>query len=128
MGRSIRGWGVFVGGGCSKGQLEEALKACLRDQLLLGEARMRVQQFCTSMVRLWGTAVCQFLTTTTPHPCPHAHPSPTPHSPMRQVTRPQLLEVGEGEFLEWCGLVVSREVWRKKEIRANTRHVYQQHK
>ncbi len=45
-----------------------------------------------------------------------------------QVTRAQLLEVGEGEFLEWCGLVVSKEAWRKKEIRVNTRHVYQQHK
>ena len=39
-----------------------------------------------------------------------------------------LMETGEGDFLEWAGLVVSRDGWRKKEIRANTRHVYTQRK
>lgn len=45
-----------------------------------------------------------------------------------QVTKQQLMEGGEGEFLEWCGLVVSKELWRKKEIRSHTKHVYQQRK
>jgi hypothetical protein len=45
-----------------------------------------------------------------------------------QVSKRQLLESGEGEFFEWCGLVVSKEVWRRKEIRSHTRHVYQQRK
>lgn len=35
---------------------------------------------------------------------------------------------GEGEFLEEVGLVVSRDAWRRKEIRTNTKHVYQQRK
>ncbi|KAL4451471.1 hypothetical protein ABPG75_007133 [Micractinium tetrahymenae] len=44
------------------------------------------------------------------------------------MTKQQLMESGEGEFLEWCGLVVSKELWRKKEIRSHTKHVYQQRK
>ena len=40
-----------------------------------------------------------------------------------------LMEIGEGEFLEWAGLVVNyRDSFRKKEIRSNTRHVYTQRK
>lgn len=97
---------------------------------------MWVQQFCT--ITVWCVCgVRQFVSfSPPPHPT-SARPTPAhTHTPLHpatrphdaQVTKPQLLEVGEGEFLEWCGLVVSREVWRKKEIRANTRHVYQQHK
>ena len=47
------------------------------------------------------------------------------------VSRRLLMEVSEGEFLEWCGLVVSYAGaggWRKKEIQKNTRHVYTQRK
>lgn len=44
------------------------------------------------------------------------------------VTKPQLFESGEGEFFEWCGMVVSKEVWRRKEIRSHTKHVYVQRK
>lgn len=35
---------------------------------------------------------------------------------------------GDGEFFEEAGLVVSKEVWRKKEIRHHTKHVYTQRK
>ena len=45
-----------------------------------------------------------------------------------QVSKRQLFESGEGEFFEWCGLVVSKDVWRRKEIRSHTKHVYQQRK
>jgi hypothetical protein len=44
------------------------------------------------------------------------------------VTKQQLFESGEGEFFEWCGLVVSKDVWRRKEIRSHTKHVYVQRK
>lgn len=45
------------------------------------------------------------------------------------VSKRLLMEIGEGDFMEECGLVVNyREGWRKKEIRANTRHVYTQRK
>lgn len=44
------------------------------------------------------------------------------------LTKQQLMESGEGEFFEWCGLVVNKELWRKKEIRSHTKHVYQQRK
>ncbi|RMZ55769.1 hypothetical protein APUTEX25_005810, partial [Auxenochlorella protothecoides] len=44
------------------------------------------------------------------------------------VTRKCLMMTGEGEFLEEVGLVVSRDAWRRKEIRTNTKHVYQQRK
>lgn len=40
-----------------------------------------------------------------------------------------LMEVSEGDFLEWAGLIVNyRDGFRKKEIRSNTRHVYTQRK
>lgn len=45
-----------------------------------------------------------------------------------QVSRQLLMEVGESEMFEEAGLVVSKDVWRKKEVRANTRRVYQQRK
>ncbi len=45
-----------------------------------------------------------------------------------QLTKQQLMESGEGEFFEWCGLVVNKDLWRKKEIRSHTKHVYQQRK
>jgi hypothetical protein len=48
--------------------------------------------------------------------------------PFTQVTKQQLFESGEGEFFEWCGLVVSKDVWRRKEIRSHTKHVYVQRK
>lgn len=35
---------------------------------------------------------------------------------------------GESEFLEEAGIIVSRETWRRKEIRINTKLVYQQRK
>mgnify|MGYP001810685825 CR=1 FL=1 len=38
------------------------------------------------------------------------------------------MEGGEGEFLEYCSLVVSRDAWRKKEIRAHTKSTYTQRK
>ncbi len=45
------------------------------------------------------------------------------------VSKRVLMEVSEGEFLEWAGLVVNyRDNFRKKEIRSNTRHVYTQRK
>ena len=44
------------------------------------------------------------------------------------VTKHTLLECCEGEFLEDVGLVVSAVTFRKKEIRVNTRVVYQQKK
>jgi THO complex subunit 2 len=45
------------------------------------------------------------------------------------VSKRILMEVSEGDFLEWAGLVVSyRDSFRKKEIRSNTRHVYTQRK
>lgn len=50
------------------------------------------------------------------------------HSPAVQLTKQQLFCVGDGEFFEECGLVVSREMWRKREIRSHTKHVYQQRK
>ena len=46
----------------------------------------------------------------------------------KQVSKVQLLECCESEFFEGCGLVVSRDQWRKKEIRSHTKHVYQQRK
>lgn len=54
----------------------------------------------------------------------HAPPRPAP----AQVTKQQLFCVGDGEFFEECGLVVNRELWRKREIRSHTKHVYQQRK
>ena len=51
-----------------------------------------------------------------------------PRASLPQVTKQQLFECGEGEFFEWCGLVVSKDVWRKKEIRSHTKQVYQQRK
>lgn len=52
---------------------------------------------------------------------------PSLPSPL-QVTKQQLFESGEGEFFEWSGLVVSKDVWRRKEIRSHTKHVYVQRK
>ena len=46
----------------------------------------------------------------------------------RVVSKNTLLERCEGEFLEECGFVVSAVSFRKKEIRVNTRVVYQQKK
>jgi hypothetical protein len=45
-----------------------------------------------------------------------------------QVSKKDLLMTSEGEFLEEMGLIVSREIWRRKEIRTNTKLVYQQRK
>lgn len=56
----------------------------------------------------------------------HTH-APTPPA-AAQVTKQQLFCVGDGEFFEECGLVVNRELWRKREIRSHTKHVYQQRK
>jgi len=45
------------------------------------------------------------------------------------VSKRTLMEVSEGDLLEWSGLIVSyRDSFRKKEIRSNTRHVYTQRK
>lgn len=45
------------------------------------------------------------------------------------VSKRVVMEVSEGEFLEWAGLVVNyRDTFRRKEIRSNTRHVYTQRK
>jgi hypothetical protein len=55
--------------------------------------------------------------------CPHL----CTYQPL-QVTKQQLFESGEGEFFEWSGLVVSKDVWRRKEIRSHTKHVYVQRK
>eukprot|EP00887_Chlorella_sp_A99_P001761 scaffold19.g1761.t1 len=42
------------------------------------------------------------------------------------VSKQRLMEVEEGTLFEEAGLVVSKDQWRKKEIRSNTRRVYQQ--
>lgn len=45
------------------------------------------------------------------------------------VTKRSLMEISEGEFMEWAGFVVNyKEGWRKKEIRSNTRNIYTQRK
>jgi len=45
------------------------------------------------------------------------------------VSRRVLMEVSEGEFLEWAGLVVAYAGgFRKREIQKNTRHFYTQRK
>ncbi len=45
------------------------------------------------------------------------------------VSKRTLMEVSEGDFLEWAGLIVNyKDGFRKKEIRSNTRHVYTQRK
>jgi THO complex subunit 2 len=47
----------------------------------------------------------------------------------RWISKRVLMEVSEGDFLEWAGLIVSyKDGFRKKEIRSNTKHVYTQRK
>lgn len=45
-----------------------------------------------------------------------------------QVTKLELLESGDGDFLAATGLVVNAAAWHRKNIRVNTKAVYQQHK
>lgn len=44
------------------------------------------------------------------------------------ISQQCLKEVADGDFLEWCGLIVSRDAWKKKEVRVNTVQVYTQRK
>lgn len=44
------------------------------------------------------------------------------------VSRGSLMQGCESDFLEWCGLVVSKDGWRRKEVRANTVNIYTQRK
>ena len=46
----------------------------------------------------------------------------------KQVTKVQLLECCDGDFLAAAGLVVNAAAWHKKNIRVNTKAVYQQYK
>lgn len=56
------------------------------------------------------------------------HSQPPCSSRRTQATRSQLFEACDGELFEEAGLVVSKEAWRKKEIRSHTKHVYTQRK
>lgn len=44
------------------------------------------------------------------------------------MTKLELLESGDGDFLAATGLVVNAAAWHRKNIRVNTKAVYQQHK
>jgi len=46
----------------------------------------------------------------------------------QMVTKLELLESGDGDFLAATGLVVNAAAWHRKNIRVNTKAVYQQHK
>ena len=45
-----------------------------------------------------------------------------------QLSKRELLLTAESDLLEEAGIIVSRETWRRKEIRVNTKLVYQQRK
>jgi THO complex subunit 2 len=47
---------------------------------------------------------------------------------VKQVTKAQLKESGDSEFLAAAGLVVNAGVWHRKCVRVNTKNVYQQQK
>lgn len=60
--------------------------------------------------------------------CAHCGCAGLPPLLQLQVTKAQLFCVGDGELFEEAGLVVSKDAWRKKEIRSHTKHVYTQRK
>lgn len=64
-----------------------------------------------------------------PHPLPTQRgiaPSLRPY--IAQLSKRELLLTAESDLLEEAGIIVSRETWRRKEIRVNTKLVYQQRK